>query len=50
MESLNRASSTKVRYLVTTSLFSALIFLTTGYILHIPVGSGFVHIGDAFII
>ena len=49
MESLNRASSTKVRYLVTTSLFSALIFLTTGYILHIPVGSGFVHIGDAFI-
>lgn len=49
MESLNRTSSTKTRYLVTTSLFSALIFLTTAYILHIPVGNGFVHIGDAFI-
>lgn len=49
MENLNSVSSTKTRYLVTTSLFSALICLTTAYILHIPVGNGFVHIGDAFI-
>lgn len=49
MDSLNRTSSTKTRYLITTSLFSALIFLTSAYILHIPVGNGFVHIGDAFI-
>ena len=49
MENLNTYSSTKTRYLVTTSLFAALICLTTAYILHIPVGNGFVHIGDAFI-
>lgn len=49
MENLNSMSSTKTRYLVTASLFAALICLTTAYILHIPVGNGFVHIGDAFI-
>lgn len=42
--------SKKTRYMVTASLFAALICLTTAYILHIPTGnSGYVHIGDAFI-
>lgn len=49
MENLNSVSSTKTRHMVTASLFAALICLTTAYILHIPVGNGFVHIGDAFI-
>ncbi|MGL5348518.1 MAG: TIGR04002 family protein [Peptostreptococcaceae bacterium] len=45
----NRALANRTTYLVTTSLFSALIFLTIAYILHIPIGNGYVHIGDAFI-
>lgn len=51
MQNLNSITATKTRYMVTTSLFSALIFLTTAYILHIPIGgnNGYVHIGDAFI-
>ncbi|MGL5507359.1 MAG: TIGR04002 family protein [Paraclostridium sp.] len=41
----------KTKNLVLSSLFAALICLTTAYILHIPVGSsgGYVHIGDTFI-
>ena len=51
MQNLNSITSTKTRHMVTTSLFAALIFLTTAYILHIPIGgnNGYVHIGDAFI-
>lgn len=51
MERINTVSSTKTRYLVTASLFSALVCLTTAYILHIPMGgnNGYVHIGDSFI-
>ena len=45
----NRVLGNRTAYLVTTSLFSALIFLSIAYILHIPIGNGYVHIGDAFI-
>lgn len=50
MDNLKNRSK-KTRYMVTASLFAALICLTTAYILHIPVGgnNGYVHIGDAFI-
>ena len=51
MERINTVSSTKTKYLVTSSLFSALICITIVSILHIPVGgnNGYVHIGDTFI-
>lgn len=32
-----------------TALFAAVICLTTAYLFHIPVGNGYVHLGDAFI-
>lgn len=51
MDRVNEVSKTKTKYLVTASLFAALVCLTTAYILHIPVGvnGGYVHIGDSFI-
>ncbi|MGL5328450.1 MAG: TIGR04002 family protein [Peptostreptococcaceae bacterium] len=51
MDKTNTVSNTKTKILVTSSLFSALICLTTAYILRIPIGGngGYVHIGDAFI-
>lgn len=51
MDRVNEVSKTKTKYLVTSSLFAALVCLTTAYILHIPVGvnGGYVHIGDSFI-
>ncbi|WP_079286832.1 TIGR04002 family protein [Clostridium baratii] len=41
----------KIRLLVKTSLFIAIIALTTTYILHIPTGinGGYIHLGDVFI-
>lgn len=41
----------KTRLIVLAALLAALVFLTTAYILHIPVGGngGYVHVGDAFI-
>ncbi len=41
----------KIRRLILTGLFAAIICLTTAYILHIPTGvnGGYVHIGDALI-
>jgi len=38
----------KIRQLTIAGIFTALVFLATAY-LHIPVGTGYVHIGDAFI-
>ncbi|MBR6806749.1 MAG: TIGR04002 family protein [Clostridia bacterium] len=38
----------KIKYLALSGIFCAIIFLLTAY-LHIPVGNGYVHIGDAFI-
>ena len=39
------------RQLTITAVFAALIFVTTAYLLHIPIGvnGGYVHLGDAFI-
>ena len=38
----------KMRYIVLTGLFSALIFIFTAF-LHIPSGSGFTHAGDGLL-
>lgn len=35
--------------LIFTAVFIALIFITTAYILHIPAGNGYIHIGDSLI-
>ena len=42
-------SSNRTRLLVTAALFAAVITLTTAYLLHIPVPTGYVHLGDAFL-
>lgn len=42
------ASSEKLRKIVLTGLFSALIFVFTAYI-HVPTGSGYTHAGDGLI-
>ncbi|MBR2277719.1 MAG: ECF transporter S component [Eubacterium sp.] len=38
----------KTYNLIFTAVFSAIIFVTTAF-LHIPVGSGYVHVGDAIL-
>ncbi len=40
---------TKTRLLTLTSLFAGMIFLATAYLLHIPTGVGYIHLGDTFI-
>lgn len=45
----NKNVSVKTKNLVTAALMVAITCLVTGYILHIPVGNGYVHIGDAII-
>ena len=45
----NKNVSVKTKNLVTAALMAAITCLVTGYILHIPVGNGYVHIGDAII-
>ena len=42
------AQDNKVRRIVLTGLFSALIFVFTAYI-HVPTGAGYTHAGDGFI-
>ncbi|MFX0548997.1 TIGR04002 family protein [Hathewaya histolytica] len=46
---VNSSKNTKI--LVVTSMFAALICLTTAFLFHIPTGinGGYIHIGDAFI-
>ena len=39
----------RLRHMVLTGLFAALICITTAFILHIPVGNGYIHLGDSFI-
>ncbi len=39
----------KVRYLTYSSIFAGLIFLATAYLMHIPTGVGYIHLGDTFI-
>ncbi|HEX3025909.1 MAG TPA: TIGR04002 family protein, partial [Clostridia bacterium] len=38
-----------IEKLTFTAVFIALIFVTTAYILHIPVGNGYIHLGDSLI-
>ncbi|SHM75171.1 TIGR04002 family protein [Ruminococcus flavefaciens] len=42
------AQSDKIKKMVLTSLFSALIFVFTAYI-HVPTGAGYTHAGDGLI-
>lgn len=41
--------STKIKTMAYTAAFAAMICITTAYILHIPVGNGYIHIGDGII-
>ncbi len=41
--------STKLGLLTKTAMFAAIITVVTGYILHIPLGNGYIHLGDTFI-
>lgn len=43
--------SKSIRCVVITALFTALIFLVTAYVLHIPTPAtgGYIHLGDAFL-
>lgn len=43
--------SERIRTLVITGLFAAIIYITTAYLFHIPTGmnNGYIHLGDAFI-
>lgn len=43
------ASNQRSRDLVTAALFAAVIALTTAYLFHIPVPTGYIHLGDAFL-
>lgn len=36
-------------YVIMTALFAAIITVMTAYVLHIPVGNGYIHLGDSFI-
>lgn len=46
-----KSSQEKTRLMVAAALFAAMVFLTTAYLFHIPIGAagGYVHLGDAFI-
>lgn len=39
----------KLRRIIIAALFAAIICVTTAYILHIPYGNGYIHLGDSFI-
>ena len=36
-------------YVVMAALFAAIITVVTAYVLHIPTGNGYIHLGDSFI-
>ena len=36
-------------YVVMAALFAAMITVFTAYVLHIPAGNGYIHLGDSFI-
>lgn len=48
---LTAIQQTKIHFLTSAALFSALICVMTAFLFHIPIGSngGYVHLGDAFI-
>ena len=41
--------SAKIKTMTFTAAFAAMICITTAFILHIPVGNGYIHIGDGII-
>lgn len=42
-------SKKSYKNIVLTGLFAAMICVTTAFIMHIPVGNGYVHVGDSLI-
>ena len=42
-------NNTKVALMTKTAMFTAIITLVTAFLLHIPLGNGYVHLGDVFI-
>ena len=38
-----------VQHLALSAVFAAIICVTTMYLLHIPIGNGYVHLGDTFV-
>ena len=44
-----KQSRTLIMNMTFTGCFAALICLTTAFILHIPVGNGYIHLGDSLI-
>lgn len=42
-------SRVTLRYLCMSAVFAALIYIATAYLAPIPVGAGYVHLGDTFI-
>ncbi len=41
--------NSNVKNLALSALFASLVFLATAYLLHIPIGNGYIHLGDTFI-
>ncbi|MFI3226613.1 MAG: TIGR04002 family protein [Clostridia bacterium] len=39
----------KTKNITFTAILAALVFVATAYLFHIPVGNGYIHIGDAFV-
>ncbi len=39
----------KIRLMCATGVFTALVYVVTAYLLHIPTDNGYIHIGDGFI-
>lgn len=44
-----KKSDKRLTNAITAALFAAIITVITAYIMHIPAGNGYIHIGDAFI-
>ncbi len=39
----------KIRLICATGVFTALVYVVTAYLFHIPMNNGYIHVGDAFI-
>ena len=44
-----KKTSKQLIYVVMAALFAAMITVFTAYVLHIPAGNGYIHLGDSFI-
>lgn len=44
-----KKTSKQLIYVVMAALFAAMITVFTAYVLRIPAGNGYIHLGDSFI-